>query len=175
MLLLQAAAPAPKAPAARPAASQQVTKATTQAGVRAQFDQMDANKDGWVDRAEVQRTRDANLAAMQKRRSDQVAAAFARLDTNKDNAISRQEFDGMFRQFQASADLPWLNMNDTNKDGRVSLAEATATALAAFDRRDTDRNGVISQQEARAQARPAQARPAQARPAQQPAAKAQGR
>ena len=142
-ILMMQAAPAPKAEAPQP-----VTKATVQAGTKADFDRLDANHDGWVDKAEAERGRDANVAVMQKRRSDQITATFGRLDANKDGSLSRQEFDALYRRIVAVPGLPWLVNNDVNKDGRVSLAEATSQAMATFDRRDTDRNGILSTREA---------------------------
>jgi hypothetical protein len=41
-------------------------------------------------------------------------------------------------------------MLDTNKDGRVTLAEASARPLAMFDRLDTNHDGTISPEERRA-------------------------
>jgi hypothetical protein len=41
-------------------------------------------------------------------------------------------------------------MNDTNKDGKVSLSEATSRAVASFDRVDSNKDGVLTAQEARA-------------------------
>jgi hypothetical protein len=40
-----------------------------------------------------------------------------------------------------------FEMADANKDGRVSLAEAQAAALAHFDRADTNRDGQITPEE----------------------------
>jgi Ca2+-binding EF-hand superfamily protein len=39
---------------------------------------------------------------------------------------------------------------DANKDGRVSLQEATAAAAAHFDRLDTNHDGVVTPDEMRA-------------------------
>ena len=105
-------------------------------------------------------------------------AMFDRLDTNKDGNISRQEFTsaqprireervivmrdrmrsrgdrgpGMMRMHRmggAGFGGHMFEMADGNKDGRVSLAEAQAAALAHFDRADTNRDGRITPDERR--------------------------
>ncbi|MEO5578746.1 MAG: calcium-binding protein, partial [Sphingomicrobium sp.] len=43
-----------------------------------------------------------------------------------------------------------LKTADVNKDGRVSLQEATATALQHFDRTDVNRDGKLTPDEMRA-------------------------
>jgi Ca2+-binding EF-hand superfamily protein len=146
-LLAQAAAATAPAATAAPAKAgaqpQMPTKASIQAGVKRTFDRIDANKDGWVDKAEAERDFDTRFRARQ-------AAAFARIDANKDGSISRQEFDAAAGQPSAAAKSAWLTFNDVDKNGRVALAEATAKELGAFDRIDTDRNGVLSVEELRA-------------------------
>lgn len=148
--LLAQAAPAATAPAAQP-----VTKARIQGEVKGAFDRLDTNKDGFVDKAEAQKGLDNAVSGAEKRRSDRISAAFAKLDTNKDGSLSRAEFDAITPKGRAPAGNPYITGNDTNKDGRVSLSEATAKANAEFDAIDKDKNGVISPQEARAAARPA--------------------
>lgn len=43
-----------------------------------------------------------------------------------------------------------LGMADANKDGKVTLAEATQAALARFDKMDANKDGVVTAQERRA-------------------------
>lgn len=129
----------------------------------ARFDRLDSNKDGAITRAEV----DAALAARQQRASEKGTAhssrwdrLAARLDTNKDGLITRAEFDSMHaargqRHAQragnpgkAGAGHLFLSA-DADKDGRVSMAEATAAAAAHFDRADANRDGTITRDERR--------------------------
>ena len=131
--LAQAAAPAAKA------APQPVTKATIDAQVKANFQRVDTNKDGKIDKAESDKFRAASLAA-----------AFAKLDTNKDGSISRQEFDALSPPRTASAANPWFAANDIDKNGVVELNEAIAKAERNFEALDKDHNGVLSAQEANA-------------------------
>lgn len=142
LLAQAAAATAPAAPAKAGAQPPVLTKATVQTQVKANFDLRDANKDGWVDKAEAERAFDSDFRARQN-------AAFARFDANKDGSISRQEFDARTRQPTAGDRSAWVTLYDVDKNGRVALAEATAKELGSFDRLDADRNGVLSVEERR--------------------------
>jgi hypothetical protein len=103
-------------------------------------------------------------------------AAFDRLDTNKDGSISRAEFakgreqriekrveirkhrqeagkDGRkqaFRMHRGIGGTRMITMADTNKDGKVTLPEAEATALQHFDQMDTNHDGQVTPEERRA-------------------------
>jgi len=145
-VMLQASAPAAKAPAN--SAPQSVTKAAVQAQVKSNFEKMDVNKDGVVDKAEAQKVHEATVAAVAKRRDEQAAALFAKADTDKNGSLSPKEFEALTPMPDVKA--TWLDTNDANKDGKVSLAEATSRALASFDRVDANKDGVLTQTEARA-------------------------
>ena len=103
-------------------------------------------------------------------------AAFDRLDANKDGTISRDEFakgreqrieqrivmrekgkDGtrgaMRMRHMGGMGERMIVMADTNKDGRITLAEAQTLALQHFDQMDTNRDGKVTSEERRA-ARP---------------------
>jgi hypothetical protein len=106
-------------------------------------------------------------------------AAFDRLDANKDGTISREEFDkghemrierrmvmkdGTAAGGQAGAPHQGMRthrmggmmmgghmfeMADANKDGRVSLQEATDSAVRHFDMADANRDGQVTPDERR--------------------------
>lgn len=133
------------------------------------FDRLDTNKDGVVTRAEAEpffASRQVDIAhsgpgdAKPRRNWD---ALISRHDANKDGAISRAEFEaGRAQHAQKMAQRrPGAGMHrtglggamferaDADRDGRVSLAEATAAATAHFDAADTDRDGIVSRSEMR--------------------------
>jgi Ca2+-binding EF-hand superfamily protein len=155
------------------------------AKVREHFAQLDSNRDGFLTKAEAE----AGHAAMKARMGDRLAnrgdrlerhdpaAAFDRLDTNKDGSISRDEFakgremrierrvelkdgqqvapgaDGRRMKFRrmggAMMGGDMFEMADANKDNRVSLQEATDAALRHFDMADANRDGRITPEERR--------------------------
>ena len=108
------------------------------------------------------------------------AAAFDRIDANKDGSISRDEFAkgremriekrivmreggapgamgkhhmGGGKMGGGMAGGHMIAMADTDKDGRITLAEAEAMALKHFDQMDANRDGRVTPEERRA-ARP---------------------
>ncbi len=96
--------------------------------------------------------------------------AFAQIDTNNDGSISRSEFEagraqrkervaqgeprergtkeggGMHRMAMMIGGRMFESA-DADKDGRVSLQEAQAGALAHFDKMDANRDGQITREE----------------------------
>jgi len=110
-------------------------------------------------------------------RMGEPGQAFDRLDTNKDGAISRDEFAKAHEQRierrvvlkdgQAAPDVPGMapegrrmhrmgggmmgghmfEMADLNKDGRVTLQEATDAAAKHFDMADANHDGRITPEE----------------------------
>ena len=95
-------------------------------------------------------------------------AMFDRLDTNRDGNISRSEFEAaparqerrvVIRTDRDGAGVPGamhgmrglrghlFDMADANRDGRVTLQEATAAAYRHFDMADVNRDGQITREE----------------------------
>lgn len=145
-------------------AREPMTRTDVQTRVKTHFAAMDANKDGAVTQAEIDAGRTAKMA-------ERHGEMFTKMDTDKNGSISRAEFDahhaGMSQHgrdgmrghhaMKMKGDGGHRGMNrmggrmfamtDTNKDGKVTEAEATSAALAHFDSVDTDRNGIISDAE----------------------------
>lgn len=91
-----------------------------------QFMQLDTDGNGSVSRAEAERGR---------------AAMFARLDANRDGALSEAERASGGRSAQA------LSRADSNGDGAISRAEAMAAPYRMFDRLDGNDDNTVSEAE----------------------------
>eukprot|EP00928_Gymnodinium_smaydae_P030906 TRINITY_DN22847_c0_g1_i2.p1 TRINITY_DN22847_c0_g1~~TRINITY_DN22847_c0_g1_i2.p1 ORF type:complete len:353 (+),score=72.17 TRINITY_DN22847_c0_g1_i2:81-1061(+) len=77
------------------------------------------------------------------------AAAFDRIDRNRDGVLSREEFQRAHREMAADAAFDRI---DRNYDGVLSreelrAAQREAAAASAFDRMDRNRDGVVDREE----------------------------
>jgi len=168
-----AAATALAAPGERPDAPPR-TRAEVQARVAEHFRKIDANGDGFVTRDEAEAARTKLREAFAEKREERRAEHFAMLDKDKNGSLSKDEFmtpppmgdrmaagePGGHRFGMRRHGGPGMAMGpmgfgggrmfehaDANKDGKVSLAEAEAPALAMFDRVDANHDGTISREE----------------------------
>lgn len=151
------------------------TRAEVVQRTRAMFARVDANRDGYITQEEGQalRGRAMRNGGMRGQRMARAAdparhaQMFDRLDTDRNNVISRDEWAraeamrgersaqrgeraGMRGQRMAMRGRmggAMLRQADANRDQRISLAEAEAAALARFDRADANRDGRVTQQE----------------------------
>jgi Ca2+-binding EF-hand superfamily protein len=98
----------------------------------AMFDRLDANRDGQISRDEFSRARD-------QRQQHRMAANGARGAPGA-RAMRLHRMGGMGGGHM-------LRMADLDRDGRVSLQEATTSALQHFDQADTNRDGRITPDE----------------------------
>ena len=100
----------------------------------AAFDRLDANKDGAITRDEFARHREQRIERRTERRENAAPDAH--------RGMRMHRFGGMMggRMF---------DMADGNKDGRVTLQEATAAAVRHFDMADANRDGRITPDERR--------------------------
>ncbi|HUE79935.1 MAG TPA: EF-hand domain-containing protein [Sphingomicrobium sp.] len=99
----------------------------------AMFERLDANRDGMISRAEF----DAHHAQRQQR----IAARAA--DGKGPRDAHRMHGGGGMGAFGGRM----FEMADANRDGRVTLQEATGAALRHFDMADTNRDGQITREE----------------------------
>jgi Ca2+-binding EF-hand superfamily protein len=113
----------------------------------AEFAQMDANKDGIVDEAEVAKFAQA---VTQVRATAQNKAMFAKLDTDKNGAISAQEFLALLPKNIRVDARAMLTGLDGNKDGKITAAEFRASRAMQFAKMDSNNDGVISRDEVKA-------------------------
>jgi hypothetical protein len=165
-----------------------MTRAEVSDHVRRLFTRLDANKDGYLTREEIDSFHDKMMGMhsdVEKRLGEHgmmmgdPGAMFDKLDSNHDGSISRQEFMAghqvqeqrvmIFRNGPEGGPgepggpgMPRMKMRmrgmggfgghlfemaDSNHDGRVSLQEAQAAALAHFDKADLNHDGKITPDE----------------------------
>lgn len=125
-----ASAPSP-APLQRPAFIQTMD---------AEFNKMDADKDGRLTKKEVEDyQRAVSILAAQQRN----IALFQALDADKSGTLSPAEFAKLPMQSPPSP-APLILAMDLNRDGKITLVEYRTATQANFDRMDTDKDGIIS-------------------------------
>lgn len=164
------------------------TRADVQTRIAVSFAAIDANRDGFVTRAEVDARRGTMQADRPAAHAKKTGEHFAELDRDGNGSISRTEFDahhamgkgarGERREDRTERRAErteqrgarGLRMNpraferaDTNRDGRLTLAEAQVQPLARFTAADTNRDGTLTRDERRAQRDKRQARRAERR------------
>jgi len=103
----------------------------------AQFNTRDANRDGWLTRAE----------------SRMAAGEFERFDANRDNQISRYEFDTVATASKRPPDYDRFATVDLNHDGWLVRSEWHG-AEDGFSRLDSNRDNRLSRLEYDAEVRP---------------------
>ena len=156
---------------ARPQSGAGMTRAQVESRVRERFAQVDANRDGFVTKAEGETMRERIRGERRENRTERRTARFAALDANKDGQLSRAEFDAPRdgdradrrerrmerRAFRAHhrglarfGGARLFERLDADRDSRVSLAEATGAALRRFDMSDANKDGTVTREERRA-------------------------
>lgn len=152
LIALGAPAIAQAAPAATAQGPQPMSKAAFMQRIDSAFVNVDANKDGFTDRAELEAAETKAFVARKAAVLREREAAFRKLDTDKNGSLTLQEFNSVASgQALPKADVtPFLTRFDANKDGKISLAENRGPAMAQFDRADTNKDGTLSVEEQRA-------------------------
>jgi Ca2+-binding EF-hand superfamily protein len=105
----------------------------------AAFDRMDANRNGSISRDEF-----ARASAVRQQRMAAGGVQNRRLRQPGAPAMHRMGGTGMG---MAGLRGHMFDMADVNRDGRVTMAEATAAAYRHFDMADANRDGQVTREE----------------------------
>jgi len=151
LILATMASPAlPQSGATQPKGPQPISRAVYMSRIDGGFSAIDTNKDGFTDRAEIEAAETRLLATRKSQQLKQREAAFRQLDKDKNGSLSLQEFNAALAAQTSKPDVSaYVTRLDTNKDGKVSMAESRAPAAARFDRMDANKDGVLSVEEQR--------------------------
>ncbi|MGH6706869.1 MAG: EF-hand domain-containing protein [Sphingomicrobium sp.] len=129
-----------------------VTRIELSDRLEADYADLDADKDGKVDAAEInarlKKGAEADLELIKKERD----AAFAKFDTDGNGAISRAEFDARAKlpTIKEPDAKPFLDRFDANKDGGISKDEFRAPTMTNFEKLDKNKDGTLSAAEQKA-------------------------
>lgn len=141
--------------AAKPAAeAKPITRLEISDKLNADYGDLDSDKDGKATAEEINarllKGAEADLAVLKKARDE----AFAKLDTNGDGAIGRDEFDAKapLPTVKEPDAKPFLDRFDADKDGTISQDEFRAPTLANFEKLDKNKDGTLSAAEQKASA-----------------------
>jgi Ca2+-binding EF-hand superfamily protein len=105
------------------------------------FDRLDSNRDGMISRDEFAKGRELRVERKIVM-NGAPGAPGSMLDGHHPGMMMMHRMGGMMRGHM-------LKTADLNKDGRVSLQEATTSALQHFDQADANRDGRITPDERR--------------------------
>ena len=155
LILATAASPALAQAGGAAKGPQPVSRTVYMSRIDGAFTAIDANKDGFADRAEIEAAENKAMAARKAQLLKQRETAFRQLDKDKNGALTLAEFNGptAAQAIPKANATPRLTRFDTNKDGKISTAENRAPATAQFDRLDANKDGILSVEEMRRQRR----------------------
>lgn len=116
-------------------------RATFIAQMDAEHRKRDADGDGKITRAELERWERGQLIAKAQAGNQ---ALFARLDADRNGVLTRGEFAALV-QDPGNPDIgPLMTRFDGNRDQVITMVEYRAATLTNFDRLDTDKDGVLT-------------------------------
>lgn len=145
-----------------PRAEKLHSRAEVQAKVAEHFARLDADRDGFVTKAEAESGRKALRERFAERKDERLDRRFDRIDSNNDGSINPVEFEAAhakraehrgrrmgLRAMKGHFGGRLFAMADADNDQRVSLQEAQAAALKHFDMADANRDGQVTRDERR--------------------------
>lgn len=136
--------PCAAAPPASRSSAEPLQRSQFLAEMDAEFKRTDADRNGLLTRAEIERHQRQRAIAQSRARN---RAMFAQLDEDGNGQLSASEFAKIATPAPNANAEPVLSRMDSNRDDRVSLAEHRAATLANFDRLDRDRDGNVTAEE----------------------------
>jgi Ca2+-binding EF-hand superfamily protein len=148
-LLVLAAGLLTGASAAAQAVPDQTVRSDVVKSLTDNFGKADVNNDGFLNQDEVQTLTNRVNQQIQARLDQE----FKNLDKDSNGQISPTEFRTAAGARMMQVPAVALQRLDGNKDGKVSPAEFSAVALAAFDRMDANKDGTVSPEEKQAASR----------------------
>ena len=157
LALVLATASSPVLPQAgtAPKGPQPLSRAAYMSRIDSLFAAVDTDKDGFTDRAEIEAAESKLLASRKTQVIKQREATFHQLDKDKNGSLSLQEYNAAATAQSPKVDATArLQRLDTNKDGKISMAESRGPAETQFARMDTNKDGVLSVEEQRKPGRP---------------------
>jgi len=134
-------------PQSLPAQSGDVPRAVFITTMDAEFRRRDSNGDGTLVESEIQQFegRESLAAARLANRN-----LFTRLDRDRNGTLSPDEFSALVGPVQPPNVGAQMLRLDSNRDKKVTIVEYRAATLSAFDRLDTDLDGVVTAAEMQA-------------------------
>ena len=117
------------------------------ANMDTQFKVIDADKDGVLTAAEIEKSQQATTDL---RNAAKAQLLFGQLDSDKNGQLSPAEFARIPLPGIKPDAKPMIARMDLNKDGKVTLVEYRGGTLVNFDRLDADKDGIVSGAEMKA-------------------------
>ena len=131
---------------AKPDEDKPVTRIELSNRLDADYADLDSNKDGKVDAAEINarllKGAQADLEIIRKERD----AAFAKYDSDGNGSITKAEYEAHAKlpTIKEPDAKPFLDRFDADKDGTISKDEFRSPTLSNFERLDKDKDGILS-------------------------------
>lgn len=136
------------APAGQPA--KPITRAEFLANVKARFDAVDTNHDGYIEENEIAAAQQKEFQQLQNVQQQKISAEFTRLDTNHDGKLSTAEFVAGAPPVKTRSPQEIIQQMDKHNLGKVSFADYSAGPLATFNKLDANHDGTVTTQEIQA-------------------------